>query len=667
MRHVRAYGWAMGAGVLALLFGLPACAQSPPEPPAPAFYLQGQPPSTTQASAQLPEKLPPPEPEFPYQLPKLTDPSLSQTRPPVLTPPDKLPAQPAAPAATEAAPAEFLLTPVDPPLGYTGPSGVLPRVGPGPSPDYLPTEVRWRIGFPEWDRYQRGHPRDDDYPYMLGNRWDPYNQNVLKGDYPIIGQHTFFIFTASSLSLFEPRAIPSQTTPFESTLLPGEFDFFGRPNQIVMEQFFRLSFDLFHGDAAFKPVDWRIRLTPVFNMNFLTVSELAQVSPDVTFGDNRFRVWGTLEEYFVEKKLFDLSPEYDFMSIRFGSQPFTSDFRGFIFSDTNRAVRLFGTLNGNRDQFNLIYFRPAEKDTNSGLNTFYDRNQNILIANYYRQDFIFPGYTIEGSIHYDNDRPSFKFDTNGFLVRPDPTGVFQQHEVNAVYLGLAGDGHIGPYNISHAFYWVVGRDSINPIGNTPQDINAEMAAVELSYDRDWARFRTSMFWASGDGNPNDHHATGFDTIMDNPNFAGGEFSFWQRQVIPLFGVQLVQRQSLVPDLRSSKIQGQPNFVNPGLWLVNAGMDFDITPKLRSINNVNYLWFDKTAVLQTFLFDSKIDRNIGTDLSTGVEYRPFLNNRCILIGGISSLIPSTGFSEIYSRLRGNAGILIAGFIEVNLAY
>src|SRR5215471_6586231 len=28
-----------------------------------------------------------------------------------------------------------------------------------------------------------------------GNCWDPYNQNVLKGDYPILGQNTFLVFT----------------------------------------------------------------------------------------------------------------------------------------------------------------------------------------------------------------------------------------------------------------------------------------------------------------------------------------------------------------------------------------------------------------------------------------------------------------------------------------
>ena len=74
--------------------------------------------------------------------------------------------------------------------------------------------------------------------------------------------------------------------------------------------------------------------------------------------------------------------------------------------------------------------------------------------------------------------------------------------VDAVYFGWTGDGHIDRYNITHALYWVVGRDSLNPIAGDSQDINAQMAALELSYDRDWVRFRTSFFWASGDSNPN---------------------------------------------------------------------------------------------------------------------------------------------------------------------
>jgi hypothetical protein len=560
-------------------------------------------------------------------------------------------------------------TPFDPPLGFTGRSSVLPRIK--GDQDFIPVEDRWRIGFPAWDRadYNRTNPKNGDYPYQLGVWYDPYNQNVLKGDYPIFGQHTFLNITAQQISLFEARTLPTPTTPFESTARPFQEQFFGRSSQFFNQNYTSLSFDLFHGDtAAFKPVDWRIKMTPVFNFNYNGVAEFAVVSPDVRKGADRLRTWWTLEEYFAEAKIVDLSPDYDFASVRVGSQFFNSDFRGFIFSQTNRAVRLFGTADANRNQFNVLYFRPAEKDINSGLNTFYDRPQNIIIANLFHQDFVWPGYTVQGSIHWNNDLggPTL-FDNNRFLARPDAAGVFKNHQVDAVYFGLTGDGHIDRYNITHAFYWAIGHDTLNPIANQEQSINAYMAAVELSYDRDWARFRSSYFYASGDGNVNNGHATGFDSIFDNPNFAGGAFSYWQRQAIPLFGVNLVQRESLVPDLRSSKLQGQSNFVNPGLHLINAGMDFDITPKLRSVNNANFLMFDKTNSLEVFLFDGKIDRTIGVDLSSGLEYRPFLSNNVIFTAGFATLIPGNGFKQLHNNLGKDVNTLVAGFIEMNLLF
>jgi hypothetical protein len=531
----------------------------------------------------------------------------------------------------------------------------------------VPVEDRWRVGFPAWDRYGLGHPPVNDYPYVEGHWWDPFNQNVLKGDYPLIGQHTFLNIDASSITIFQPREVPIATTPFESTARPFEQDFFGRPNNRLLEQFFVLSFDLFHGDAAFKPVDWRVHVTPVFNINYLSVDELAVVNPDVRKGKDRGRTWLALQEWFAEAKLADLSPDYDFVSVRAGSQFFNSDFRGFIFTDTNRAVRLFGTALSNRDQFNVIYFRPLEKDTNSGLNTFQERHQDVLIANYFHQDFIWPGYTLQGSVHWDHDAPTFHYDKNNFLVRPDPVGVFQPHDVNVVYLGLTGDGHINRINITNAFYWAFGRDSLNPIANRPQDINAMMAAVELSYDRDWARFRASFLWTSGDDNANNSHANGFDTIFDNPEFAGGKFSYWQSQAIKLFGVNLKNANSFVPDLRSSKIEGQANFVNPGLFLFNLGVDLDLTPKLRMLNNCNFLWFDEPNVLQTFVFQDQIHRTIGIDLSSGIEYRPLLSNNVIINLGVSTLLPGEGFRDLYRKLDGTVNPMVAAFIELDLNF
>jgi len=578
---------------------------------------------------------------------------------------------PTRPPPVQAGPEEPLFqTSMDPPLGFTGASGVLPRETQQDN-HFVPVDDRWRVGFPDWDRYDKGHPVNDDYPYVRGRWWDPFNQNVLKGDYPFLGQNTFFEITAGTQALFEPRQTPIATTPFESTSNPHSEDFFGRPNQFLYTENFFLSLDLFHGDAAFKPVDWRIKATPVFNVNYLTVEELAVVSPNLNDGVTRGRTYFSLQEWFAESKLADLGPDYDFISVRAGSQPFTSDFRGFIFSDTNRAIRIFGTNFSNQQQFNLVYFQQLEKDTDSFLNTFHDRHQGVLIGNYYIQDFIFPGYTTEFSAHYNHDSHTFKYDTNGFIVRPEPVGSFQPHTLDIAYLGWAGDGHINQLNINHAFYEAVGYDTLNPLANTPQQVNAQMAALELSYDQDWMRFRTSFFWASGDRDVQNRHATGFDSIIDNPNFAGGDFSYWQRQQLGLLGTNLVQRMSLLPSLRSfsnaSKFEAQANFVNPGLYLINLGADAELTPKLRLIYNTNFLWFDSVQPLQQLVFQKDIKHSIGTDISLGTEYRPYLNNNLLFRFGVAMLLPGDGFKTLFNNVDQAAGVLVASFLEAVLTF
>ncbi len=553
------------------------------------------------------------------------------------------------------------------PYGFTGPSGVLPTEF-QTSSHFIPVEDRWRLGFPDSDRYGKGHPIMDDYPGVKGAWWDPYNQNVLKGDYPIIGQHTFLNITGINLTLLEARQLPTPTTPFEATRNPGAAAFFGDPDSFTLINQTQLAFDLFHGNTFFKPVDWRVKVDVIFNINNFVADELAVVNPDVRAGTQRFRKDLALEEWFFEAKISDTSPYYDFASVRAGSQIFVSDFRGFIFNDINRAVRLFGTRHSNRDQFNVIWFDQTEKDSNSLLNRLNeDRHQNTWIANYYRQDFLYPGYDVTVSFHYNHDKPTMEFDKNNFLVRPDAVGVASPHDIKSYYFGGASNGHIERINVSSAFYYVFGRDDLNPIAGREVDISAYMAALELSYDRDWARFRTSYFYSSGDSDPNDDRATGFDAIFANPNFAGQEFSYWGRQGIRLFGVELVNREALTPSLRNTKFQGQTNFVNPGLHLFNLGLDADITPRLKSINNVNFLWFDETEVLETYLFVGDVRKFIGADISSGIEYRPLHNNNILIEGGIATLIAGGGFEDLYQNLFGQTRDHVAGFMELILEY
>jgi len=315
-----------------------------------------------------------------------------------------------------------------------------------------------------------------------------------------------------------------------------------------------------------------------------------------------------------------------------------------------------------------MWFDQTEKESNSLLNRLSeDRHQNTWVANYYRQDFLYPGFNANVSFHANHDRASTEFNTNNFLVRPDPVGVFQPHDVRSYYFGAATNGHIERINISSAFYYAFGRDDLNPLAGKRVDISAYMAALELSYDRDWVRFRTSYLYNSGDSDTNDDKATGFDAILPNPNFAGNEFSYWGRQDLRLFGVELTNRLSLTPSLRSNKFQGQTNFVNPGLHLFNLGLDADITPRLKSINNCNFLWFDDTSSLETYLFTGEVRQFIGTDISSGFEYRPLLNNNIVCLGGLATLIGGDGLRDLYQRVDGSLDTHAAGFLEVIFEY
>ena len=517
---------------------------------------------------------------------------------------------------------------------------------------------RWGYEFPgDYHRYP-----NFEVPYVDGHLYDPFNRNKLKGDYPIIGNQTFLDVTATSDTFADGRRLPVPSGLGSAS--PGASQFFGRFGQFFMSENLAFSLNLFHGDTSFRPADWRIQITPEININYLAAQENGVVNFDVRKGTTRLDTHVGLQEGFAEVKLKDLSNQYDFISLRVGVQSFTSDFRGFIFSDEEPGIRLFGNLDSNRYQFNLAYFAMLEKDTNSGLNSLAYRHQQVMIANIYRQDFIKPGYTIQASFHYNKDDPSFQYDTDNFLVRPEPIGVVTPHSVRAYYYGLSGDGHFGKLNLTHAFYQVLGQDKFNEIAGRKVNINAQMAALELSLDKDWLRYRLSFFYASGDKDPRDGTARGFDTIFDNPNFAGGFFSFWDREGIRLTstGVGLESPNSLVPDLRTSKTQGQANFVNPGLFLYNAGVDIDITPKLRGFVNLNLLRFAHTDPLELLLFQSNIHAGIGADSGIGFAYRPPLSENIVITGGIDALVPFQGLRDISTNR-----VLLAVFTNVRFKF
>jgi hypothetical protein len=98
-------------------------------------------------------------------------------------------------------------------------------------------------------------------------------------------------------------------------------------------------------------------------------------------------------------------------------------------------------------------------------------------------------------------------------------------------------------------------------------------------------------------------------------------------------------------LRASKEQGQSNFVNPGLWLVGVGADFDLTPTLRISGNLNWLAFDDTATLEVARAQAPIDREIGLDASVALIWRPLAMQNIVARLSLAALEPGAGYRNL----------------------
>lgn len=485
---------------------------------------------------------------------------------------------------------------------------------------------------------------------------DPYNQNVLKGDLPVfknLGPDYFVNISGTSDTIFELRRLPIPVG-IQLSGRPGNNDTLGNGRAQTFIHNAILSFALIKGDTTFRPQDIELRFTPVINFNKTQVEEVGLLRIDPSAGVGRTDNFFGVQELFVDYHLRNVSDRFDFDSIRVGIQPFTNDFRGFLFNDLPVGIRLFGTRDNNKFQYNLAVFRRMEKDTNSGLNRISEapRKDELYIANLFRQDWPVLGFTSQVSfIHNRNNEDENRFDTNGVLVRPALVGNSRPHRYNVTYLGYTGDGHFGRLNLSTSTYIALGQDQHNPIAQKKQRIRAGFFAAEVSRDFDALRLRGNFLVASGDKNPFDGKATGFDAIFENPIFAGSDTSFFIRQAIPLVGggaVTLSGNNSILPSLRSSKNEGQSNFVNPGVSLTGFGADLDVKPELRVFTNVSYLRFLNTSSLEFLRGQILPSRSLGYDFSVGFHYRPFFTQNIIINGSAAGFKPTGTLKSLFGQ-------------------
>ena len=513
---------------------------------------------------------------------------------------------------------------------------------------------------------------------------DPYNQNTYKGDrpinpdkvpwLPITGDDWFFVANLISDTVYEPRTFPIPVG-IQTTEDPDRLDVFGDDLSHVFSQTFIAGFALLKGSTAYKPPSVEYRLTLAYNVNYVDVPERRVLFVEPSKGSDRLDHFLGVQEAFVDYHFTALDNDrFDFVSIRAGIQPFQADFRGFLFQDQQLGVRLFGNRDNNRLQFNLAAFWRLEKDTNSGLNSVVQspRDDFVFFANVYRQDFLIPALTSQFTLAYNRNREAddIEIDDNGFPVRPALLGTLRGRESDVFYLGYNADGRIGRINVTASAYWALGEDRNNFFTDRPADINATFAAAELSYDKDWMRFRLSGLYASGDDDPFDDVEGGFDAIFENPVFAGADTSYWIRQTIPFAGggraVSVNGRNGILNSLRSSKEQGQSNFNNPGTLLVGAGFDFDLTPEFRLTGNANHLWFENTATLENLRVEGSIPKEIGYDLSMSAIWRPKANQNIVVRLSGATLLAGDGFKDLFDNL-GNQNEYYSILANVTLTY
>ena len=533
-----------------------------------------------------------------------------------------------------------------------------PQAFPGMQ-DQLPVPDRWRL---------------IETLGVVKERWfDPYHQNTYKGDraidrskvkwLPIKGDDWFIVANAVSDTVFEPRTFPIPVG-VQTTERPGSLDVFGKDRSFVFAQTFIAGAALIKGSTAFKPPDIEYRVTLAYQANYVDVPERRVLDVRPSKASHRYDSFLGVQELFIVKHLGNTSDRFDFYSIRLGIQPFQSDFRGFLFNDSQLGIRLFGNRDNNRFQYNLAAFWRLEKDTNSGLNdiTQTPRSDFIFTGNLYRQDFPFVGLTSQVSVTYNMNREKndVQIDHNGFPVRPALLGDLRGREYDVVYLGYSADGRIGRINVTASFYAALGEDRNSFFTSKPAEIRAGFGAVELSYDHDWMRFRLSGLYATGDGDPYNNTEGGYDAIFENPIFGGADTSYWIRQTIPFAGggrvIAISGRNGILNSLRSSKEEGQSNFNNPGTVFIGAGADFDLTPEFRVSTNFNHLWFENTSSLQALRTEGSIPRDIGYDLSVATIWRPKATQN--IVGRLSAavLLPGKGFKDLFDNKKKNDAYL-----------
>jgi hypothetical protein len=444
------------------------------------------------------------------------------------------------------------------------------------------------------------------------SRWNPYQQNPLKADIPVFGNSGFLELIARFNSNAKDVHGLGNNLKFDDT---------EKQNLVA-------GFEIKKDDDTFFPSPIKFRLLGNFQI----------INPP---GNNVQAIQnGALQEAVLDVKVFEIGGNFNLSFFEAGVRPFKSDLNGLILNDTVDEGRLFGELRKNLWRYSVAYIRTLPKDPRSNLISFNSdllgTHQTVAALNVQRDDLI-PGWNAEFTFHANRDTSA--------------TSPAQSADLNAEYAGVAFNGHVGRFIFQPAVYYAFGTDDRNGLSDPngivlgKQDISAYLGFLDVRYPMDYVQWRAGLLYTSGDRNPNDGKATGFDSISDSINLFGGPASFFVGQPIAVAGRKLVNLNSAIPSFR---LGTRSNFVNPGILLANVGADFVMTPKLTAAVNVNHISFVNTSSLSFATGTPSIGKDVGLEGVVALRWRPFLNENFVVEAGGTRLTPGDGLKTLVGK-------------------
>ena len=367
----------------------------------------------------------------------------------------------------------------------------VPPPAPAAPGDFLPIPDRWRLA--------------KDLGLVKEPWYDPYNRNILKSDRPFYRDWFFNLSVIYDMTT-ELRSVPTPVAPQVSR--GGDaLDTFGDSDQFLFNDNLILALILFKGDTVFRPAGLRVPRHAGLQLQPHRGGGAAGAQHRSARGQTRDDALVGVQEAFWTCTCATSRTATTSTACASASSRSPRDFRGFLFQDNQLGVRLFGNRDNNLFQYNLAWFRRLEKDTNSGLNDISDdlRDDDVVIANLYRQDFPFPGY-LAGDLDLQPQPRRRRRSTSTTTVSSRGRRCIGNLRGRDYDVHLSGLQRRRPYRAGqpHGLGLLCARRGPEQLlHRQAADIRACFAGRRALDDFDWIRVLGLGLYASGDDDPFD--------------------------------------------------------------------------------------------------------------------------------------------------------------------